>query len=120
MLFRSDCSQSQVVRVWRAKGKSPDVLAYVTIEQDGDYFFSPRQIPANLKPSGRGCWAGLAIHIICSDALSQKITQVKAEPTWFRARLSSGGWFWVRKIRNGEGDTPTSPPDLRASIDEPE
>jgi hypothetical protein len=97
-----DCKRSEIVRSWgsrHGRAHGPDLLEYVTIPQDGDYFFAPNQIPQSLRARNYiGCKRSLPLHVLCSDARSLTITETKATPELFRARLSSGSWIWVRRI----------------------
>jgi len=97
-----DCQRSEIVRSWGSRHGSahgPDLLEFVTLAQDGDYFFAPNQIPQSLRTRNYiGCRRSLPQHVLCSDARSLTITETKATPELFRARLSSGSWIWVRRI----------------------
>ncbi|MET0225397.1 MAG: hypothetical protein ABW187_03060 [Dokdonella sp.] len=101
-----DCRSSEIVRSWdsgHGRAHGPDLLEFVTIAQDGDYFFAPNQIPQSLRTRNAiGCKRSLPQHVLCGDARSLTITETKATPELFRARLSSGSWIWVRRVRVGD------------------
>jgi hypothetical protein len=94
------CAQTEIVRAWngRSSGHSgPDLYERVTIQQDGDYYFAPNEIPVTLPDANfRGCLRSLPLHKLCSDAHAVRITESNADASWFRVRLSSGNWIWVR------------------------
>ncbi|MEP7042667.1 MAG: hypothetical protein ABI843_06365 [Dokdonella sp.] len=100
-----DCRQSEIVRAWgsrNGRARGPDLLEFVTIQQDGNYFFAPSQIAQSLRAINYvGCKRSLRLHVLCSDAHSLTVTEVKATAELFRARLSSGSWIWVRRIAAG-------------------
>ena len=80
--------------------KGNELIDNVTILEDGDYYFAANEIPTSLPTVNfRGCIRSLPLKKLCSDARPLKITESKAEDKWFRARLSSGNWIWVRSVR---------------------
>jgi hypothetical protein len=98
------CAQTKIVRGWSGRRspahKGPDLLERVTILQDGDYLVSAHEIPTTVQPVVlRGCLRSLPLHVLCSDAKPLRVTESKADGEWFRARLSSSSWLWVRTIR---------------------
>jgi hypothetical protein len=93
------CATRKIIRAWngRSSGKGPDLLERVTLLEDGDYYFAANEIPLNLRAINfRGCLHSLPLHVLCSDARPLRVTDAKVETQWFRARLSSGDWVWVR------------------------
>lgn len=98
------CAQAKIVRGWGGRRsparKGPDLLARVTILQDGDYLLSAHEIPTTVQPIVlRGCLRSLPLHVLCADAKPLRITESRADGEWFRARLSSSSWLWVRTMR---------------------
>ena len=98
------CAQTKIVRGWSgrrsAARKGPDLLERVTILQDGDYLLSAHEIPTIVQTVVlRGCLRSLPLHVLCSDAKPLRVTESRADGEWFRARLSSSSWVWVRTIR---------------------
>ena len=115
-----DCRHSEIVRSWGSRNgrtHGPDLLEFVTIAQDGDYFFAPNQIPPSLRTRNYiGCKRSLPQHVLCSDARSLTITETKATPELFRARLSSGSWIWVRRIEAAGRDPHRDDGDTRSAV----
>jgi len=103
---KNGCAETKIVRAWSgrksAAPQGPDLLEWVTILEDGDYYFAPNEIPPNIPSANfHGCIRSLPLHKLCSDARPQKITESKTEGGWFRAHLSTrGSWVWVRYTRH--------------------
>ncbi|MEP6940415.1 MAG: hypothetical protein ABI846_11680 [Rudaea sp.] len=98
------CAKTKIIRGWsgrrNAARKGSDLLERVTILQDGDYLIAAHEIPTTVEPiTLRGCIRSLPLHVLCGDARPLRITESKADGEWFRARLSSSSWLWVRYTR---------------------